>query len=86
MSIYVAKSDNSVLLNLVIYFTQLFSAKELDGKIALKGNIAKHSSYCVIEKVFLSLNCLEVVTVATRTVVQCSTQKIWQGYSEMKVY
>lgn len=29
MSIYAVKSDNSVLLNLVIYFMQLFSAKEL---------------------------------------------------------
>lgn len=79
MSIYVAKSDNSVLLHLVIYFTQLFSAKELDGKITFKGSIAAHSFYCVIEKVFLSLNCLEVVTVVSRTVVQYSPQKIWQG-------
>lgn len=86
MSIYVAKSDNSVLLNLVIYFAQLFSAKEVDGKITFKGNIAAHSSYCVIEKVFLSRNCLEVKTVVTRSIVRCGTQKIWQGYREMKVY
>lgn len=29
MSIYAVKSDSSVLLNLVIYLMQLFSAKEL---------------------------------------------------------
>lgn len=46
--------------------------KELDCEITFKGNIAARNSYCVVEKIFLTLSCLRVMTTVMRTVEQYS--------------
>lgn len=53
------------MLNSVIFLSCSRLAKESDYKIAFKETIAAHD-VSFVEKAFLSLNCLKVMTVTVR--------------------